>query len=500
MAGRRANGEGSVYCRRDGTWAASAFFDLTDGQRKRVTVYGKTRREAHDKLADKLERARRGIRTPAKELTVAEFLDYWLALITTPRSDGTAKIKWKTAESYESIIRLYLKPGLGHIRLSVLRPADFQRLIHQREGAGTTPRRIHQCKQVLHSALNLALREERVVTNAAHGAELPDYHRKPVRIWTSGQLHHFISATSGHRWHVAFLISAIYGLRPGEVVGLQWQDIDFGGDVIHVRRQLQRVRHQGLQLTSLKTHAGLRDAPLTSEVRAALLPRRYSKADDDFVVTSSAGKPIDPKNYYREFLQAAKTAGLPRITLYRLRHGAATMMKDVGADPKDVQELLGHANITTTQQVYQQGNPEAKRRSLATISAAVIEGVATETATNVELSKGESTIIRVLTSGGSSGDRTRDTLLKRHTWSTEPDLPTSVTVHVLALTRRAILGRVATEIATNSAPTLSRGRSDETTRMLVVLAQNLDRQLHASGAARWASVLTPGTTDTHQGA
>ncbi len=86
-------------------------------------------------------------------------------------------------------------------------------------------------------ALNLALRDELVAHNAAQGLDLPNYTRRPVKLWTPEQLARFFEATKDHRWHAAFLISAICGLRRGEVIGLQWRDIDFADRVIHVRRQ-----------------------------------------------------------------------------------------------------------------------------------------------------------------------------------------------------------------------------------------------------------------------
>src|SRR5437868_5047362 len=105
--GRRANGEGTIYRRKDGRWDASAYFLTSSGKSKRQHFYGETRAEAHDKLVAAQNQAQQGVVLPDKNWKVGEYLDYWLENIIKPNRRPA------TYEQYEWIVRLHLKPALG---------------------------------------------------------------------------------------------------------------------------------------------------------------------------------------------------------------------------------------------------------------------------------------------------------------------------------------------------------------------------------------------------
>src|SRR6185437_15082667 len=111
--GRKANGEGSIYQRRNGSWGATAFVLTTDGTPKRKFVYGKTRDEAHEKLTELKARSQQGIPIPNRSWRVAEYLRYWLRVYVS-------ELRPKTAEGYEAACRLHLIPELGRKRLDGL--------------------------------------------------------------------------------------------------------------------------------------------------------------------------------------------------------------------------------------------------------------------------------------------------------------------------------------------------------------------------------------------
>ena len=441
---RRCTGEGSVYRREsDGKWIAALYVDMTDGTRRKKVVYAKTRGEALARLKELHGRADRGFRQPATQQTVGEYLDHWVTKV------APARLRPSTAQIYRDIVRLYLRPGLGRHRLSELRLRHVQCWVDEAHKGGASARRIQQSKQVLHRALNVALRTELVVVNAATGVELPRYVRKPTTPWSSDQLKHFLAVASEHRWYGAFLISALCGLRRGEVLGLQWADVDFDEGVLHVRQQLQRLPEGGLQLVDLKTDAGARDVPFPLVVQDELRVLGVEAPGTSFVFRSENGTPVDPKNYYKNFVALTKTAGLPRIALHHLRHGAATLIKDMGGTPKDTQELLGHAHITTTQQIYQHGSLDVQRAVVDRVAQTVLAGGGTSVGTRVDSSKGQSTEIDAVTSGGPGGTRTLDTLLKSLAKCSGVDALTPVSRHLRARTRTLILGRVATDLGTS---------------------------------------------------
>lgn len=423
MPRRKANGEGTIYLRKDGRWAAAAFVDTTAGTRKRIHVLGRSRQEVHDKLEDKLAQARKGIRTPNKEWTVGAYLDYWLNTVVA------AKNRPRTIELYEATIRLHLTSTLGSIRLTKLTVQDVQSLLNQQLAQGRSLRSVHQVRSVLRAALSRAEREELVVRNVAKLVDIRAWKRKPIQPWTSEEAARFLDTAKHHRWYPAYVMLLVYGMRRGEVLGLRWCDVDLARNQLRIRQQLQRVG-KTLEQGPVKTDAGQRDLPLVPVLRDALIDhyvRRYGDQPDtaviadqaaidrDLVFLSSAATPIDPKNFVRTFHEIRERAGLPRITVHHTRHTAATMLKNLGVPARDAQLILGHAHVTTTQQLYQHADMGGQTRALQQIGEQLLTGdVAVSAAVKSQFSTGQGTEIDALTPGGPGGARTLDTLLKRH--------------------------------------------------------------------------------------
>jgi hypothetical protein len=122
---KNTNGEGSIYQRKsDGRWVGQAYVLMTDGSRKRRSVYGETWDEAHNKLVEIKAESQRGIPLPDRAWKLAECLPYWLASYTTD-------LRPKTAEGYESVVRLHLVPALGTKRLDALQVQHVKTFLDQ---------------------------------------------------------------------------------------------------------------------------------------------------------------------------------------------------------------------------------------------------------------------------------------------------------------------------------------------------------------------------------
>ncbi|MFJ9781086.1 tyrosine-type recombinase/integrase [Amycolatopsis sp. NPDC101161] len=442
---RKANGEGSIYHRSDGRWAGSAFVDTVGGKRKRIHVYAATRREAHDRLEDKLATARRGIPTPDTEWSVGAYLDYWLTDVVATKN------RPRTVELYSSTVRLYLKPALGKVRLSKLSVQTVQTLLNDHLAQGRSIRLVQLMRSVLRAALSRAQREELIPRNVAKLVELEAWKRKPIQPWNLDEAMRFLQAAEGHRWYLAYVMLLAYGMRRGEVLGLRWCDLDIERGIVHVTQQLQRVGSV-LELGPVKTEAGQRDLPLLALLRDGferLYRERQVEQGEDLVFLSSTGTPVDPKNFVRTFHEIRERAGLPRITVHHTRHTAATLLKNMGVPARDAQLILGHSHVTTTQQLYQHGDLSGQTKALERIEQLLTGGAAVKTAVNDEFSTGESTILRALTPGGPSETRTQDTLLKRKMLSEIQAISTPVTKHLRARSYAHVVGWVAVKICCN---------------------------------------------------
>jgi integrase len=360
MARRRANGYGSISPRKDGRYDVAGWVITASGKRKRERTTVKTAAEADRWLTDLKSRHNSGILSPDRSWRLGEYLDHWLEdIVRVNRRPATYA-------QCEMVARLYLKPKIGKVDVNKLSVPLVQDFLNRMLAEGQSIPKVQVIRKVLSSALTSAQREEVVQRNVARLAVLPTHERKEVTPWTAAESRKFLAAARPHLYYPAFLLLVFYGLRRGEVLGLQWRDIDFQSRVIHIRHQLQRVGHS-LELGPVKTKAGRRPLPLVSFVADALLAHRElqesrgSALPDGLVFTATEGKPLEASVLVRAFQKICREHGIRIIRVHDLRHGFATLLKDMGIPVRDAQLLLGHARVTTTQEIYQHDDMTQRR-------------------------------------------------------------------------------------------------------------------------------------------
>jgi len=354
---RRRRGEGTVCKRKDGRFEVAAYVETPAGVR-RVRRYASTRVEAEELLVELRRKNQNGLLTNTRQQKLGDFLDHWLTVVRPTLRPGTYG-------SYESIVRLYLKPGLGQKYLTKLSVADVQSHLDDQIKLGRSNRTIQKQRLVLSAALKRAAHEELVIRNVASLARIPKYSPKEVIPWDLQQLGTFLDRASTDPFYPIFVLLSMYGLRTSEALGLSWSDIDLTNRVIHVRQQLQYYENT-YYYADLKTQAGRRELPLMNMVEEVLknVKRSENGPLPELVFKTGNGTPIDRGNLRRSFQRISRAAGLPVITLHHLRHTAATNLKNIGVPARDTQLILGHAHITTTQQIYQHADIEGRYLAL----------------------------------------------------------------------------------------------------------------------------------------
>jgi len=463
MAARRnANGEGSIYQRKDGRWEASVYVLTTAGVKKRVRTYGATRAEVHTKLTELKSKDTRGIPMPDKSWRLGEYLDYWLEEVVKPGK------KPKTYEQYELVVRRNIKPSLGGRYLTKLSVREVQAFINQQATQGYSARRVQMIRNTLSSALTRAMKEELVSRNVARLVDVrapeSEIDKEELSPWSFDEVQQFLAAARGHRLYPAFLLALFYGMRRGEILGLAWRDVDLANGAFSLRQQLQRVGRQ-LILVSLKTKTSRRDLPLVDDATSALEELREHEqpaTQDELVFRTSVGTPIEPRNFVRTFWQLCEKANVRVIKFHYLRHSQATMLEHLGVPAKTAQAILGHSSVAVTQQIYQHGGMELKRDALELLQATLRE---TKTAPAeapgrlIDSVDGNgcrqvsrqshfwSDLSAWMISGGPGGARTLDTLLKRSNLASSYDRVTVVDERWRACRRRLLLGAVAVSVA-----------------------------------------------------
>jgi integrase len=364
---RRGRDEGSIYQRKDGTWAGAISVGASEtGKRKRRVVYGKTKTEVREKL-QQLVRDGAG-QFSASKLTVAEYLARWLETVRLSRSPATFKC-------YSLIVRLHISPRIGGVRLQRLEPSHVEGLYSSLAKDGASPRLRQLTHAVLHRALVKAVRQRLVRFNACSDIERPTVARKQMSPPSSEQMQILLSTATGHRLGALFVLAVATGMRQGELLGLHWGDIDLEGQTLHVQRSLSELDGK-FDLKEPKSAKGRRQIELPSiAVEALKIHRRAMLAEGHIagpVFCDSKGGWLRKSNLLRNvYFPLLKKAGLPHFRFHDIRHGHATMMLGLGENPKIVQERLGHAQISLTLDTYSHSLPTMQRAAADRIDSAL---------------------------------------------------------------------------------------------------------------------------------
>ncbi|MDX2698907.1 tyrosine-type recombinase/integrase [Streptomyces ipomoeae] len=425
-----------------------------------MRVYGATRAEVSQKLTEIKANHNKGVPVADKAWLLADYLDYWLEAVVKKVD------KPKTYEDYECVARLYLKPNIGNKRLTDIRVQTVRALLGQLLEQGHSPRRLQTIKTTLSAALTYAMREELIGRNVARLAETPTYKpKKKAAPWTPEEAQQFWEVAKEHRLSGAWCLALFYGPRRGEILGLRWQDVDLVAGEIQLTQQLQKVKGE-LLFVSLKTESSERPLPILGVLREELVRLKEARkesppSEHDLVFTSTKGTPIDPRNFSdRTFKRLCKLAGVRNIRFHDTRHTVTSMLDFLGVQLKVAQTIMGHSSALTTQQYYQHAYDsqienalELVEQTLQTPKTAQSDG----TGRLMDVLDGCRQVSRQshfwhdflawIISGGPTGARTQDTLLKRSVHDTVNKRVTEVDALLQDRRRRWVLGVVAVSAA-----------------------------------------------------
>ena len=236
-----------------------------------------------------------------------------------------------------------------------------------------------------YSTLNLifdyALKLDYILLNPLSKVKAPRLSKHKVDAFTKGEVLEFIKAIDNlppmQRLIYSLLLTT--GIRRGECFGLQWGDVDFDNHIIHVERNVTYTAHGGLSVGLPKTNTGIREMPITDKVfklltdHKACEANKFTLTDNSFLfhATNSPSTPRDPNYITTHMRRLMKRAGLPNMSPHDLRHTCASLLLQSGADIKSVQDILGHANASTTLNFYVRSDMDAMRN--ATIRAFEID-------------------------------------------------------------------------------------------------------------------------------
>jgi integrase len=336
---------GHIEQRSAGSWTiqASARFD-DSGKRVRITrtVRG-TQREAERALTKLLTEIDSGQVVRAGAETFGGYLtDRWLPHMRSRVGDAT----WTR---YEGLVRMYLVPSCGKVKLAALRPHHLQSALDAMLADGAATASVVKCNRVASSALRQAVRWQLLPTNPAAGVSPPRAERAELRIPEGSEMRTLMDAARATPFGMPIMLAASTGLRRSEIVRLRWADVDLDTAVLRVRSGKTPHARRTVAL-AVSTAAALRRHRKDQAERRLLLGEAWQ--DEDLVVDCGDGGPVHPDSVSHAFAEIAKNVGLGDVRLHDLRHGFACVLLKAGVNVKVVSEALGHARSSFTLDVY----------------------------------------------------------------------------------------------------------------------------------------------------
>jgi integrase len=360
------------------------------GKRQRRTVAGRTRRDVADKLV-KLRRENPATGAAAT-WTVERWMAYYLAEVVPGRT------KPQTRRSYHSVNKTYIVPLIGRHRLSKLAPEHVQAMYNRmrqpcpdpKDGEcphevshGLKEKTLRNTHAVLRRALKIAVRHGHIERNVAELVDPPGAqgeHRSPLPLDKTRLV---LRSSSGTGIELRVYLRLYYGLRQGEVLGLEWAWVDFGARKFRIYRTVQKDDDGKLILGEPKTKKSRRWLPMVTPVEARFKvawaghladhPECGSSDCAHVVFTGPTGGLVDPKRDWEAWRDLLASAGVEHHAPHAARNTAVTLLKEAGVDQIVATAVAGHSTITLTADVYTEADIEYVRRQLEQYTAFIGE-------------------------------------------------------------------------------------------------------------------------------
>jgi integrase len=331
-----------------------------------VTVRGK-RSDAERELAKQLNAFNEGVSVEPSKITIEGYFRAWL---------DQADLAPKTLERYRQLADQQIVPHLGTTTLQKLRPIQVQNwhftLLSRggKNGKPLSPRTVGHAHRVLHRALARACSCEIVSRNVAAIIKPPKVEASEIEILAPGQITDVLQklernnfASRSHRSLPLIVVALATGMRRGELLGLQWGDLDLDGASLKVERSVEETK-AGLRLKTPKTKNGRRTISLPASALEALKAHRASQREERLALRlgrETAATPVfgtpdgrlySPDNLSRDWRRLVKSHGLPQVMFHALRHTHASALIASGLDVVTISRRLGHSSPNVTLTVY----------------------------------------------------------------------------------------------------------------------------------------------------
>ncbi|CDC30117.1 putative uncharacterized protein [Firmicutes bacterium CAG:466] len=380
---------GSIYERKGIYYAIVSYY--VDGRRKQksvstgLPVKGNKRRalEFLENLKRTYETKESMENMDGSRLLMTDYMDEWLKIVKP-------LVERATYKSYDNMVSARIRPHFEKLNLLLteVEPKHIKMLYDEILEQGYTTNTVIHYHAVLHQALAYAVKNDYILSNPADRVKRPKKNKHISSFYTKEEILTLLDIAKDDPIYIPIVLSAYYGFRRSETLGMRWSAIDFENKTITVNHKVTELTENGKTIVyaedKLKTKSSYRTLPLIPVVEEKLLEHKaklernqklfgnsYCKGYMDYVCVDEMGKLFRPNFVSDHFGWLLKKYGLKKLTFKELRHSCASMLVAEGIPMKSIQEWLGHSNFSTTADIYSHIDYHAKQQSAAAIGNAL---------------------------------------------------------------------------------------------------------------------------------
>lgn len=358
------------------SYTVSLGFNPKTGKYKQKSKGGfKTKKECQAAMMEFETKVNKGEYFEESKLTLEAYLKQWLENIKHNITESTYVF-------YKNQSKVIIN-SLGNIKLDKLKTMQIQNFLTSKIDEGlvnnTTVRHYYN---VLNIALNQAVKWQLIQNNPCLAVEPPRVSKPKIEVLQPHEVIHLLEYTKTSEFQVMYiplLLAATCGMRRGEVLGLQWEDIDFDNKILRVRHSYTKVGKEN-KLVEPKTDLSIRTIALLpstlhelQEYKENKKVIRLNKDEPDFVCCWQDGSPLKPDYVSHTLRKLLKKCNLPLIRFHDLRHTHATLLLMQGVNVKVVSERLGHSKVDMTMDTYQHVLPNMQEEAALKLEDALFK-------------------------------------------------------------------------------------------------------------------------------
>ena len=359
MSKRRKQGEGTLRKRADGRWEARVVIGYDDKGNpitKNVTAMEK------GKCLEKLEQLKEqcGVQLTGKvkaEMAFGDWLNFWY------QQYAKQTLRPTTQSGYENMIYNHIIPDIGKIPLNKLTQNDLQQFYARLKnggrkvrtelyGKGLSDRMVRGCHAMCRKALEKAVADGIIRINPAIGCKLPPKKAKEMQVLTREEMQRFMAQAKADGYFELFLLELCTGMRRGEIVALQWDDLNLQTGELHICRQATTV-HGNIHICAPKTKSSIRTVILPPDI-VKILAEYKKRINSRWMFPSPVKEdaPYHPSAIRKVLDRTLERAECKHVRFHDLRHTFATTALANGMDVKTLSAIIGHISSETTLNIY----------------------------------------------------------------------------------------------------------------------------------------------------